>query len=292
MDSVDVQETRSADKLKAEAGSSADETRYFQGEGQLAAPSFLNTNSKYLNSPFFREVYAYAGLRRNGPDVSFTYIIPMVARALGEVTDFAEFMRLIEEEKAKKPEFASWLAERRDTAFRAEDLAGSAAGTLGHTIWEFLTRTGYEIELNMKGVAPTNDIDYIHKRRGNTHDIEHLVTGFGANFAGEAALNWSNIASTSKYFSPKLAHYINFGQSMLVTGQVHQACAHYPAVHSLVMEATQLGIAMGQTLEKPLLMQPWEDMLDWQMSDVISHLGITPGPGQKAWDWSTDAAYG
>lgn len=278
--------------LAASAEGRSSETDYYQGGGTLAAPSLFNTTSPYLNSPFFREFYASIGLKRNGPDVPATYTIPMLSRALAETVDFADYARLMEREKRTNPVFAEWLAKRSDIAFRAEDLVGSAPGTLGHMIWEFLTRTGYEIELQMKGIVPPTDIDYLNKRRGNTHDISHLVTGFGANFAGECALLWCDLTAAANFFSPELAHYVNFGQSIVVTAQMNQVCAHYPRAYPVMLEASRLGLAAGQALDRPLMMQPWEDYLDWQVDALAAHLGIVRGPGQEAWDWTNEATWG
>lgn len=268
------------------------ELRYMQGDIEPAAPSVINTNSKYLNNPYYRDTYAQIALRRNGPDLPSTYIIPMASKAIGEVTDYAEFARLIEEEKVKNPEFADWLRARRYTAFKASELTDYAPGTLGQAIHEFLTTSGYEMDkMQMADFDVTNDIDYISKRRANLHDLEHLVTGFGPNNCGEIALVWTAISSLAKYFSPKLAHHMSAGLVFLSTATLQQNSLHYPAVFPLVMEAVRAGIEMGQALKRPLLMEPWEDMLDWQITDIAAHLGITPGPG-SAWDWTTEATTG
>lgn len=273
-------------------GLAPDEVRYMQGGVEPAAPSIINTNSKFLNNPFYRDAYAQIALRRNGPDLPSTYIIPLASRAIGEVTDYAKFQRLIDDEKAHKPEFAQWLRERRHTPFRPQDLIDHAPGTLGHTIREFLVGSGYSMEqLQMAGVQAANDIDYISQRRAAVHDIEHMVTGFGTNACGEKGLVWSNIASLFTYFSPELAHEMSAGLVFLSTATLQQYSLHYPAAFAATLEAVRSGIEMGQSLKRPLLLEPWEDMLDWQIEDIASHLGIERGPG-KAWDWTTAATSG
>ena len=272
-------------------GNNADENRYLQGDAEPAKPSVISTNSKFLNNPYFRDAYAQVALRRNGPDVPSTYIIPMTAKAIGEVTDYAEFARLLDEEKIKNPEFGEWLRARRQTSFRSEDVAGCAPGTLGHAIWGFLTGTGYEMELKLKGVEVTNDIDYISKRRGGGHDIEHMVSGFGTNACGELALVWSYITSIANYFTPELAHYMSSGLVFLGTTTLQRVSLHYPAAYPTVLEGLRLGVEMGQALKRPMLLEPWEDMIDWQLDDIAGHLGIARGPG-KAWDWTTEATAG
>ena len=86
------------------------EARYMQGWAEPATSSVLISNSKYLNSPYYRDYYAQHALRRNGGDLPSTYTIPLMVRALGDVTDMREVARDLEAEKAKRPAFAAWLA--------------------------------------------------------------------------------------------------------------------------------------------------------------------------------------
>ena len=272
-------------------GNSTDEARYMHGNGHLEEPSLINTNSKFLNNPYFRDAYAQIALRRNGPDVPSTYIIPMAARAIGEVTDYADFQRLIDIEKGRNSEFAEWLASRRDTSFSREQLAHHDQGTLGHAIHELLGISGIEMDLQLKGIVPDNDIDYISKRRGTVHDIEHIVTGFDANACGELALIWQDIASNAAYFSPDLAHHMNAGLVFLATATLQQYSLHYPAVMPTALEAMRQGVAMGQALKRPLIMEPWEDILELQIGEITRRLGIERGPG-PAWGWTCAATSG
>lgn len=283
--------TSSYEEPATKFGLTGAELLYMQGIAEPAAPSVINTNSKFLNNPYYRDVYAQIALRRDGPDLPSTYIIPMACKAIGEVTDYAEFARLIEEEKIKKPEFAEWLSARQSTAFTPANTAHHAPGTLGHAVHEFLG-LGYEIDkMQLAGVEVTNDVDYISKRRANIHDLEHLVTGFGPNTCGELAIVYTAISSIANYFSPQLAHHMSAALVFLGTAAIQQKSLHYPAVFPTVLEAVQRGIEMGKALKRPLLMEPWEDMLDWQLEDISKHLGIARGPG-AAWDWTTDATVG
>lgn len=272
-------------------GNNADEALYMQGKGHLAEPSLINTNSKFLNNPYFRDAYVQVALRRNGPDVPSTYIIPLAGRAIGEVTDYAEFQYLIDLEKERNAEFAGWLEHRCYTAFTREGLSAHVPGTLGHAIHELLGISGIEMELQMKGVAPANDIDYISKRRGTVHDIEHIVTGFNANACGELALIWQNITANAAYFSPPLAHHINAGLTFLATATLQQYSLHYPAVFPTAMEAVRQGITMGQAIRRPLLLEPWEEMLDLPIDEIAHRLGINRGPGET-WNWTCAATTG
>lgn len=267
--------------------------KYLMGDVPPAAPSIINTSSKYLNNPYYRDVYAQLSLRRRGTDIAGTYCIPMAQKAVAEVTDFEEYAQLVEVEKAKNPEFAAWLEARAFTVFTKEGMAGYEEGTLGHAIWDFLVKTGYQSDK----LSPTprtddmTDIDYIVLREGSIHDLEHLVTGFGTNSCGESAVVWQDVTSFTNYFSPELAHYIYTPLTFLLTAGLQAQSLHYPKVFPATLEALRQGISMGQALKRPLLLEPWEDMFDWQISDIREHLGINPGPGAE-WDWTSEASIG
>jgi len=65
----------------------AAEARYMQGTGAPATSSVLISNSKYLNSPNYRDTFAQSALRRHGHDLPQTYMIPpMIAAAAAEAT--------------------------------------------------------------------------------------------------------------------------------------------------------------------------------------------------------------
>lgn len=274
-------------KLQAMEGANK---QYMEGGAEPVTSSVLISNSKYLNNPYYRDVFAQIGLRRYGHDLPTTYMIPQIAKALAEVTDVAEYMGLIEAEKQKNPEFADWLAARTYTSYRREDLVGMAPGTLGHAIWDLLGIPGLQMDLQ-SGFEITNDLDYIAKRRGTNHDIEHIVTGFGPNAAGELALGITNITTCASYFTPELAHQINAGIVMINSVVMQRTSLHYPAALPVILEATRLAVEMGQALKRPLMLVKWEDMLDWQVDDIAAHLGITRGP-DTAWDWTTGATTG
>jgi ubiquinone biosynthesis protein Coq4 len=275
----------------ASRGMSETEIRYMRGPKEPATSSVLISNSKYLNNPLYRDVWAQFSLRRVGDDLSETYLIPDMIRALGEVTDMAEFARLVEEEKAANPAFAAWLKERRLTSYRPDDLKGYAPGTLGAAIREFISASGMEIEFMMKGESPRSDLEYLMKRRTASHDIEHMVFGFPPYHAGEIALAACNLTAASRFFSPKLAAYIYSQVAFVTMAGLYRSSLHYPEVVSTLMEALRLGTTAGAALEVPPWMVNWEDYLDWPMEDIARDLGIERGPGE-AWKWTAEAAKG
>jgi ubiquinone biosynthesis protein Coq4 len=149
---------------------------------------------------------------------------------------------------------------------------------------------GYNMEFIKQREAPS-DIDYLRQTRAAFHDIEHLVTGFAANTAGEQALSLCNIATFSRYFTPALAQYLSHANSWVSAGGYMRTSLHYHQVLPTYLEAMQLGIAAGLALKRPLFLEPWGDYLDWQLEDIATHLGFVRGP-VDAWAWTTEGASG
>jgi ubiquinone biosynthesis protein COQ4 len=273
----------------AEPTMSAIEARYMQGEREPATSSVLTSNSKYLNNPYYRDAFVQQCLRRHGPDLPPTYMVPLMMRAISEVTDRAEAARLIAEEKVKNPAFGAWIDNRQRSIFRPEEVRDSRPGTLGAAIRDFMA-AGYNMEFIKQREAPS-DIDYLRQTRAAFHDIEHLVTGFAANTAGEQALSLCNIATFSRYFTPALAQYLSHANSWVSAGGYMRTSLHYHQVLPTYLEAMQLGIAAGLALKRPLFMESWGDYLDWSLEDIAKHIGFVRGPGD-AWAWTTEAASG
>jgi ubiquinone biosynthesis protein COQ4 len=268
----------------------AAEARYMQGTREPATSSVLISNSKYLNSPLYRDVFAQSALRRHGHDLPQTYLIPPMIQAIEEVTDYEEVVRLVAAEKQKNPEFGAWVDARRWTTYRADELRHHGAGTLGAAIRIFLEQSGMNMEF-IKAREVTSDVQYIRQRRVVLHDIEHLVTGFGPNSAGEQALALCNVAATARYFTPALAQYFSHATYFVSVASFARASLHYHGVLPAYLEAMQKGIAAGLALEKPLFLVEWEEYLDWHLEDIAAHFGFVRGPAQ-GWDWTNEATTG
>lgn len=287
--SLSKQADFNGDEVATRGPLDAKEAAYMQGEHEPALSSVLISNSKYLNNPYYRDAYVQHALRRHGHDLPHTYAIPMMVRAVNEVTDYPGAIQLIADEKARNREFAEWLDARRFYTYRAEDLVGYAEGTLGAEIRSFLAK-GYDMEFMYKGDV-TSDFDYIVKRRTALHDLEHIVTGYGPNNAGEQALSIANVAAAAKYFTPELAQFVNMFNVWVTSSSYNRNALHYPATMPVMLEAMQKGIEFGRALKKPLFMVNWEDYLDWPLEAIATELGFTRGPGD-GWAWTSDASAG
>jgi len=264
----------------------AKEAGYMQGGAEPVTSSILVSSSKYLNNPYYRDTFAQFALRKFGDDVPPTYLIPNMVRALGETRDNAEFYRLVQEERIKKPEFAAWLDRRKQTSYRADELRDYAEGTLGATIRHFLEDSGMQMEFMNAELAPTNDLEYMIKRRSAHHDIEHMVTGFGPNALGEGALAVMGNVSVLRYFTPELAHYLNEFTMFITAAGLYRKSLHAPAMMLDTYRAWALAITAGESIVKPLMLVDWEDYLDLTLDEIAEALGFKRGPG-AAWDSSS-----
>ena len=268
--------------VRKRGGMSPKEAAYMRGGATPAAGSIPMSTSPFLNSPLFVHAYSQHALRRMGDDLPPTYDIPEMSRAIDDVTDYADWARQVEIEKFRNPEFAAWLKERRTTRYDPRKMGHYVDGTLGATIRDFILKSGYDLEFIDAGMKPQNDLEYLMKRSGECHDIQHMVTGFGPNAAGEHAMLMVNITGNARFFSPELASYLSRSMYYLASAGLMRSALHYGAGMPLMLEAMHLGLEAGRSIRKPLHIVNWEDYLDWQIEDIAADLGIKRGPGM-AW---------
>jgi ubiquinone biosynthesis protein COQ4 len=285
------QPARQAQSGAAFDGMNAEETAYMRGGVEPIVGSLPLTTSKYLNSPLFVHAYSTMALRRAGPDVPVTYDIPNMSRALADVSDPVAWSQAIEIEKARNPGFAAWLGRRRLTRYDPHDMQHYKAGTLGAEIRDFMMKSGFSLEFVNKVAEPRSDLEYVMVRNGHCHDIQHMVSGFGPNMAGEHALAVMNVTGNATHFSPELAHAVSLPNVFVSSVSYMRTGLHYPSGMPILIEAHQRGAEAGRTIRTPLLIVDWEDYLDWGLEDIAADLGFSRGPGD-AWRSSDDLLQG
>jgi len=278
------------DDVRPRMAMSKVQQQYFQGTELPATSSVLISNSRYLNNPYFREAFATQSLRRHGPDLPPTYMVPVMSRAIDEVTDYKRITELLAQEKKKFPEFGEWIDRRHFFRLGRDELAKYPQGTLGAEVHAFMGLEGVDMQLGRTPPTAETDFEYFLVGR-HVHDIEHMVTGFGPNTAGENALAMANVVATSRFLTPELANFANMSFVWITSTGYARTALHYHHALPVYLEAMQQGIAAGHALKQPLFMVQWEDYLDWTVEDIATDLGITRGPGE-AWDWTTEATTG
>lgn len=264
-----------------------DKTRaYFNGAiRQISTESsLLVSNSAYLNHAGLRSLIAQEMLRRNGPDLPNTAFIPEVAQILHEMEDMGRIMELFELEKARLPKFREWLERRQLSDFSLAEVAYCAPGTLGAALHQWMVSTGYQLDLFFQEVQVVNDFTFYLRQTSLTHDIEHMVSGFGPNHGGEVALVTANMHARARYFHPELANFFNRVFAYLKAKTILKDALYYPEALAVNLEAEFRGAEQGRNWKYPIMLAPWRDMVDWQIADIREELGITPVIPAGLWD--------
>ncbi|WP_157217384.1 Coq4 family protein [Flavisphingomonas formosensis] len=267
------------------------EAIYMKGGKEPVTSSVLISNSKYLNNPLFRDLYAQMGLKRDGHDLPAAFLIPEINRAFGEVIDVPRLMEMLESEKKRIPEFGDWIDSRFVSDLSIETVKGYAAGTLGRRIHDFIEETGYQLDFMFTG-EPRNDYEYMNKRRVQVHDIEHMVTGLDPSPVGEMGLVTAHMIANMNYFELEFAAEISRHGMFLCSTSMMRAACHYPVILPAYFESLAMGRALGAKQKKPIFMIRWEDYYDWQIADIREEFSFQDGPPDGHWQWTFDASTG
>jgi len=269
------------------------EATYLTGGMSPVQSSVLTSNSRYLNNPRFRDVFAQEALKRNGSDLPDAYLIPEINRAVAEEMDVARLYQLLDVARTAKPEFADWLDARFLSNWAETDLSGCADGTVGAMIRAFIADSGMDIDFLFKEL-PQDDFGYLLKRRVQNHDIEHMITGFDTTQVGEISLIVANAIAVSNYFDPELAQMLSLQPLFLASATLMRFNCHYPAAMPALLEGFAMAHAVGEQQRYPLFMIRWEDHIDKPVEQVRAELGFTAGPLPSSghWDWTTPLSHG
>jgi len=263
----------------------AGEREYFNGAIRKVETesSVLVSSSKYLNHPELRGLIAQEMLRRNGPDMPNTAYIPEVAQAFMQLEDFARIIALFEQEKARLPRFREWCDKRALADFKKNEVEHCAPGTLGAALYDFMVNSGYELDIFYREIEVVNDLTFYLRQTALTHDIEHIVSGFGPNHGGEVALLNANLHAKARYFHPELSAFFNRIQIYLKAKTLMKDGLHYPDAFVLNLEAEHQGAVQGRNWKYPLMLADWRGMVEWSIANIREELGITPVPPEGLW---------
>jgi ubiquinone biosynthesis protein Coq4 len=263
----------------------AGEREYFNGAIRKVETesSVLVSSSKYLNNADLRHLIAQEFLRRNGADLPNTAYIPEVAQILMMQEDFPRIMQLFEEEKARLPKFREWCDKKSLADFKKDEVKDCAPGTLGSALYDFMVNSGYELDIFYREIQVVNDLTFYLRQTALTHDIEHIISGFGPNHGGELALLSANMHSKSLYFVPEMSSFFSRIAFYLKAKTVMKDGLHYPEAMTLHLEAEYRGAEQGRNWKYPIMLADWRGMTDWQIADIREELGITPVPPEGLW---------
>lgn len=258
---------------------------YKEGKGSSSGTtSLLSSNSKWLNSVILRDLIAQDNLRRNGDDVGALQLVPEVMNEYHRLLDMAEVEAIMQSERRSNAEFSAWLDRGEQTLLDLEAADRYPDGTLGAILRDFYRATGFAQVLAYKDLAPASDFECYNKQRTLVHDIEHLVTGFGTDPAGELGMMYMYMSINSRYFSPELAGILNFIHAYLASSWTMRTNLYYSRVLPAFMESIDVGLEIGRALARPLPLEDWGRYFDWPIDDVRKDLNIIAvDPNRWAW---------
>lgn len=238
--------------------------------------SVLVSSSKYLNHPMLRSLVSQEMLRRNGPDLPNTAFIPEVAQILHDLEDMQQIITLFEMEKRRLPEFGRWLEKRSLSDFTLAETKDCAPGTLGAAIHDFMANSGYQLDLFFQEIQVVNDFTFYLRQTALTHDIEHMVTGFGPNHGGEVALLSANMHAKARYFVPELSNFFSRIAYYLKAKTIMKDALFYAEAMVVNLDAEFIGAQQGRNWKYPLMLVDWREYVNVQIEDIRREFNITP----------------
>jgi ubiquinone biosynthesis protein COQ4 len=191
---------------------------------------------------------------------------------LGEVFELRnsiavpEVLRQMAEFFARDPRGEAALRERpRLGKLDLHALAAMPVGTLGHAFGRHMLDAGLDPSA-LPDMASTNELEFIDAHLYETHDIWHVVTGFGTDVAHELGLQGFYLAQ----FPARLSLAILSG-GLLNTLVDPKAFLD----RDRRMEAIVQGWTMGRAA-RPFFGVRWAEMWDRPIDEVRRELNVRP----------------
>ena len=244
-----------------------------RGITQLSTESStLISSSKYLNDPRLRQWIADITLKQNGPDMPAQAEMYPLVGLLDELQDKPRIEALFTEERARNPALDAWFNAWFISDYDAAYFTDFAPGTLGRLFYDEVIGKNFEIVIYEKP-APKSQLDYFLLRSGQTHDLEHLMTGGDFAYMGELVPAWFRITNQFKHLSPELASELSVSYLFVTMRYTVRTLLHYPRVWETCQDAVERGMRSGRT-SGPLFMARYEDVFHLSLEDAREALGV------------------
>lgn len=135
--------------------------------------------------------------------------------------------------------------------------------SLGYIYAAKLKKTGFDPNLHI-GMTAESDAHYVEIRISQTHDIWHIVTGFGVSFIDEIGLQ--------AFYLSQFAYPVG---TMLVGNSLISLTLREPAQLPQLIEAITQGLQMGKTAQS-LFAQKWEEGWEKPLKQWQAELNLQP----------------
>ncbi|MBF2080357.1 MAG: hypothetical protein IGR76_18035 [Synechococcales cyanobacterium T60_A2020_003] len=132
-----------------------------------------------------------------------------------------------------------------------DTLLQSPPDSLGYAYATYIRDNGFDPAF-YRNLSVEDDTSYLFQRRRQTHDIWHLVTGFGIDEESELGLKAFELAQTRSTMS-----------AILLAGGLVRTLFKTPERLDYLLDRIAVGYRMGMQA-KPFLAQRWEE--DWEKS--------------------------
>ena len=234
--------------------------------------SVLVSSSKYLNDPRLREWVANICLKRNGPDMPAQAEMYPLIGLLDELQDKDRIEQLFTAERAQNPALDAWFTEGFVSDYDADYFRQFGEGTLGHIFYRDVIEKNFDLVIYEKP-QPKTQFEYFLYRSGQTHDLEHIMTGGDFNYMGELVPAWFRITNHFKHLSPELATELSLSYLFVTMRYTIRTLLHYPTVWHTCQNAVERGMRCGHA-SGPLFMARYEDVFHLPLEEARLKLDV------------------
>lgn len=188
-------------------------------------------------------------------------IVDEMSRTLLETPSFAKAVKTLQQD----PACAALIAERyMAPAHDLETLLQYPADSLGYFYAKKMKEQGFRAEDLYESMSITSDASYVEARLSQTHDIWHIVTGFGPSVADEIGLQ--------AFHLPQFPYPLAVS---LISSSMMSTLMFCPDELPTLLDSIRKGWEMGKTA-KPLFAQKWEEAWEKPLVEWRSELGLQP----------------
>lgn len=234
--------------------------------------SVLISSSKYLNHPRMRDWMSTITLKRNGPDRPAQAEMYEIVGILDEIQDLDHIEELFTKERRINPTLDQWFNKGFQSTYGADDFKGYAEGTLGQVFYRDVIEKNFDLVI-YEQPQPKTQYDYFRFRNGQTHDLEHIMTGGDFNYMGELVPAWARITSHFKHLSPELAGEVSVLLMFVNLRYTVRTMLHYPEVWPVSQNAVERGMRVGRE-SGPFFMACYEDAFALPLEEARVKLGF------------------
>lgn len=212
---------------------------------------------QFLTKPLatFRGLRAFWRVAADPTRLDEVFVLADLAEESPELARFVE-------EARQNPAFARALEKRpRLGHVDMPALLGRPRGSLGHTFGAFLRDNGLEPE-DILLVDGETDLDFVRNHLRETHDLWHVLTGFGTDVAGELGVQAFYLG---QFRAPLAVMLLAAGLGNTLVRGMHDKDRR--------MTAICRGYLLGRRAE-PLFGTEWARHWDEPLTAVRARLGL------------------